>query len=161
MMQIMNKFVSSVAVATFLVANCANSAEVIIGPDSSFVALIGEIDGGAATQLIDLFVSRPAIKIVILDSPGGSVYSALDIALMVHRLGLNTYVPEDAYCASACSFIFLAGIERLVEGRLGVHQFYGAEGDAASVQSGAQYVVSSILDALRFLVSTGEFRKQC
>lgn len=39
------------------------------------------------------------------------------VAEEVYERGLNTYIPKDSYCASACSFVFFAGRQRQAEDR--------------------------------------------
>jgi hypothetical protein len=79
--------------------------------------------------------AAPQVRIVSLNSPGGHVGPAMEVAEMIHSRGLATYV--DRFCASACTLVFLAGRERwLAPGaRLGFHQarapgFSTAEADA-------------------------------
>jgi len=60
---------------------------------------------------------------IILNSPGGSVSEGLEIAAIVNDRGLSTYIPYRSECASACAYIFFAGLPRKVDGALGVHQF--------------------------------------
>lgn len=63
------------------------------------------------------------VTTIVLDSPGGDVYSALNMAGVIHDRSLNTYIPAVSNCASACSFMFFAGQSRFADGQLGVHQF--------------------------------------
>jgi hypothetical protein len=79
--------------------------------------------------------AAPQVRVVSLNSPGGHVAPAMEVAEIVHSRGLTTYV--DRFCASACTLVFLAGRERwLAPGaRLGFHQarapgFSTAEADA-------------------------------
>jgi hypothetical protein len=79
--------------------------------------------------------AAPQVHIVSLNSPGGHVAPAMEVAEMIHSRGLATYV--DRFCASACTLVFLAGRERwLAPGaRLGFHQarapgFSTADADA-------------------------------
>lgn len=65
---------------------------------------------------------------------------------------LATYIPNEGKCYSACSFIFLAGVERKDEGELGVHQISLESGDLVS----AQLTIADIIDVLgRFDTPTG------
>ena len=63
------------------------------------------------------------ITTLAVNSPGGNVYSGLLLSGVIFDKGINIYIPRGAECASACSFIFFAGKERVIDGRLGVHQF--------------------------------------
>ena len=107
------------------------------------LALIGDIGPSTPLDFRRALRSMAKPEVLVLASDGGLVASALMIAYDVHELELSTYVLPDTQCYSACSFIFLAGADRLVEGELGVHQVWGEQTDASS----AQTVVSDILEA--------------
>ena len=62
--------------------------------------------------------------VVLLDSPGGNVAEALEIAEIFDKQQVHTIVPNGAQCASACaSILFVGGALRTVEpsGRFGQH----------------------------------------
>ena len=92
------------------------------------------------------------IKTLVLASPGGSVWEGLTMAGTISDKGLQTYVPEGTVCASACSFMFFAGENRISDGKLGVHQFYSSQGkkNAAigAVQNATQFTTSEIIGFL-------------
>ena len=110
----------------------------------------------------DSFEFRKAIlnhdvDLIVLSSPGGSVFEGLQIAGIIHDKGLHTYIPkngleENGDCASACSFMFFAGATRSAEGNLGVHQFmYGDKSKKEKrevVAKEAQFTVSEIIGFL-------------
>lgn len=99
----------------------------------------------------------PAGTVVRFNSPGGMVDRSLELGGMIRRAGLFTDIGktvfrrEDAerathgkgYCASACAYAFLGGVERRVASgsRYGVHQFHSGGDDAGSDQS-AQWAVA-------------------
>lgn len=115
--------------------------------------LVGEIKEG------DFFQLRKSMrayspKLVVLSSPGGSVYEALQLATAIHDTGMATFVPKGGNCASACAFIFFGGIDRQISGQLGVHQFYAA-GDSSTEKidkaeglKAAQFTTSEIIGFL-------------
>jgi hypothetical protein len=72
------------------------------------------------------------------------VAPALEIAAIIHTLGVSTEVPRGEVCASACSVVFLAGDGRQAFGQLGVHQMSAGGSDAVS---GVQYILAEMLDA--------------
>ena len=97
------------------------------------------------------------VNLIILSSPGGSVWEGLSIAGIINDKGLNVYVPKssvkgDGNCASACSFMFFAGAMRNVEGKLGVHQFLSKDSkkkeEVGDIQKTAQFTVSEIIGFL-------------
>lgn len=69
-------------------------------------------------------LQRLAPNDVALDSPGGSVSDALEIGRVVRQLGIDTGIDAGAVCLSACPYIFVGGVTRVVsdEARFGVHQ---------------------------------------
>ena len=110
----------------------------------------------------DSFEFRKALRnhdvdLIVLSSPGGSVWEGLSIAGIINDKGLNVYVPKsggkgDGNCASACSFMFFAGATRQVEGKLGVHQFLSKKNkkseEVGKTQKTAQFTVSEIIGYL-------------
>jgi hypothetical protein len=90
--------------------------------------LSGEISQGLAEELaakIQQASVRPdGTRVLLLDSPGGSVDEALRISEILDSFPTHTVVPNGASCASACgSIIFVAGTYRTVEayGKIGQH----------------------------------------
>lgn len=88
---------------------------------------------------------NPTISTLILsNNPGGLVHIGLVIAEEVYERGLNTYIPPESYCASACSFVFFAGKNRIAEGRLGVHQISAPELSGEQAQYGVSDIVATL-----------------
>jgi hypothetical protein len=79
-------------------------------------------------------VVRPVT--VEFDSPGGSLSDGLLIGAIIRDLGAHTVVPEDAICASACTWAFIGGVRRTALGAFGVH--------AVSVEAKADLAADSI-----------------
>jgi len=106
---------------------------------------IREIAQGTALEIAGTFswalpqqigialAQKPDVRAIYLDSPGGHIKAALEVADLIHSHNLDTYVSH--LCASACTIAFLAGRRRLVSetGRLGFHQAY--EPGSSSEQS--------------------------
>ena len=67
-------------------------------------------------------LARPEAKLLVLRSKGGEVDSALAVAASVRRFGFSTAVPSGYHCYSACAYVFFAGREHVVTGKLGVHR---------------------------------------
>jgi ATP-dependent protease ClpP protease subunit len=97
------------------------------------------------------------IELIVLSSPGGSVFEGLQTAGIIHDKNLKTYIPKKSLygsgnCASACSFMFFAGESRTAKGDLGVHQFYSGkasdEEKIRATQKRAQFTVSEIIGFL-------------
>lgn len=86
------------------------------------LGLVGLITAQSVADFLNITRNRD-IALFVLGSPGGDLDAGIAIAELVALRGLVTQVPEEASCASACALIFFAGKERILDGRLGVHQF--------------------------------------
>lgn len=113
-------------------------------PDT--IMLVDEITEAAPVDFFRALRARPEATTLVLLSNGGSVYGGLSVALQVHERGMTTVVPQNAWCYSACAYIFLAGRTRKLDGKLGVHQI-STDGDLNL--AGAQTTIADILDALQ------------
>lgn len=67
-------------------------------------------------KIFAAFLARPRpspIKVLYLESPGGSITAGFSIGRMVRKAGLTTAVKADSQiCDSACTLVFAAGVKR-------------------------------------------------
>jgi hypothetical protein len=93
-------------------------------PRFYFSGYITEADG---QEFIKAFQSLQSMNgaLIQLESDGGEAIGSLDIADIVRRSGLHTWVPDDKICASACSMIWIAGGAKYA-GRRAHIGFHGA-----------------------------------
>lgn len=87
----------------------------------------GTIEPGAAARLaLELEAHGGEIRMLSLDSPGGSLTEAIAMGRQVRSRRLATGVADGAVCASSCPLLFAGGTERIAGQRaaIGVHQFY-------------------------------------
>jgi hypothetical protein len=92
----------------------------------------GAIDVGAANRFAAEIEARGEyVRVVDLNSPGGSVDDALAISTLVREREFDTRVSGGGLCASSCPIILSGGVSRAAadDAVVGVHQVYGA-GDA-------------------------------
>jgi hypothetical protein len=61
-------------------------------------------------------------SVVINDSIGGNVETAKKISRIIRKNKLSTWVPKDKYCSSACLYVFVGGICRMGQGKIGIHR---------------------------------------
>jgi len=96
--------------------------EITLAADGRSVTLSGPFGSGAASRFQRTLQSAPHLRQVLLDSPGGRLFEAHEIAKQVRTRGLGTRASAD--CASACTLVFVAGSHRsLAPGaRLGFHR---------------------------------------
>lgn len=91
----------------------------------------GTIDAEASQRLAEELGSRGEyVKIVSLNSPGGSVQDAMAMGKLLREQKKATEVIDGALCASSCPLLFAGGAERLAgaNAAIGVHQFYAVTG---------------------------------
>jgi hypothetical protein len=64
------------------------------------------------------------IKIVVLNSPGGSVSDAMAIGRLIREKKFATEVEAGKYCVSSCPLVFVGGVDRRAgeKAMIGVHQ---------------------------------------
>ncbi|WP_299193134.1 hypothetical protein [uncultured Erythrobacter sp.] len=96
-------------------------------PQGEFKVLLaeGRIDAGLPERLTAALDADPLIGEVWLRSRGGNARAGNEAGRLIQRYGLNTRIPEDWVCFSACNFIFMGGFERQVDegGTFMVHMF--------------------------------------
>lgn len=95
------------------------------------------------SALKELDASKQTLRLnsVVLDSIGGSGSVAKEIGKLIRSRGLNTYLPSDASCASACVDILISGAQRYAFGEVLVHRstFFGESPDDSKVEAIVAY----------------------
>ena len=118
-------------------------------PDTLF--FIDEIKANDSFELRKALRNHD-IQNIVLASPGGSVWEGLQMAGIIFDKKLRTYIPRGGTCASACSYLFFAGNQRLADGELGVHQAYSSDAKkqqaVGQTQYTTQFTVSEIIGFL-------------
>ena len=114
--------VAAVGAATSAHADVEHIGQFALFRKYNAVLLSGPIDAETGYDFDRVLTEMPDVNTIALNSPGGQVVGALNVAKKVNLLGLNTVILRDMSCASACSIIFFAGNGREVQGDLGVHQ---------------------------------------
>jgi|GEM_PF-6405547 len=110
----------------------------------------GEITEGDLQKLkriIELNHWKNALTL-FFNSSGGDVFEAVKIGRYIRHKRFFTFVGGDEYCYSACFFSFIGGSSRYIapKGELGVHQFYGAQGNSDTIQSRTQHLTAELMD---------------
>jgi hypothetical protein len=107
---------------SFLMLLCftvgTQAAEIAVIPDKSDTVIIvisGELQPGDEQKFAQIAVQYHD-AVVKLDSPGGRVLVGIDIGRAIRLKGFSTLADEDAICASACGYAYLAS-SQLIESR--------------------------------------------
>jgi hypothetical protein len=106
----------------------------------------GAITPGTAERFKEEIEKRgDYVKMVVLNSPGGSVRDALAMSKLIREKGLSTRVEANAHCASSCPLIFSGGVERVAEkgASVGVHQVMAVPMAAAPLTGMAENYVQA------------------
>lgn len=108
------RFALSLMLSSILIAPAARAIE--LSQRGDVAMLSGSIAIGDDRKLRD-FLALPTgsrIKTLYLNSPGGKVLEAREMARMIRAAGLTTVVDASrARCNSACTGLFIGGLRRL------------------------------------------------
>ena len=142
---------SAFAVSLLIAASAAPAAaadidDAVIGlwtDDERVLVIDGGLGENTAFNFKRKLNENPQVRTILLHSGGGLVSAGLEIAQLIANRDLDTWVPENALCASACSVVFFAGTSRIAEGQLGVHQI------AMNIENNqeVQYTASDMIEA--------------
>ena len=96
----------------------------VIG-DGSVLEVSGSFSWALPQTFQSILADSPRVRVVRLESPGGQLAPAIEIAAIIQERNLDTYVGR--LCASACTVAFLGGHHRWLGSgaRLGFHQAHG------------------------------------
>ena len=109
--------------------------------NGTVLELSGSFSWALPQNVQAILAGAPGVRVVRLESPGGHVLPALQVATIIQQRGLDTYVGR--LCASACTVAFLGGRQRWLasDARLGFHQAHapGVPPDQANAFLQAAY----------------------
>lgn len=96
--------------------------------------ILGDVEEGFAQRVLDALNANPEIETVALGSGGGYVYEALAAGEVIRNLGLTTRLYND--CMSACTLVFIAGVNREIWSPYPSLGFHMASVDGVEVHPG-------------------------
>lgn len=68
--------------------------------------------------------NNPMERMIVLDSEGGSVESAIAMGKIIRRAKMISVVPERSKCFSSCVYLLSAGVIKWPLGDIGIHRPY-------------------------------------
>ncbi|MFM9974795.1 MAG: hypothetical protein ACKVON_09540 [Beijerinckiaceae bacterium] len=155
----MRQVVIMVALVAAWVGSSASASALDFSQSGNTARISGAVKPGDGAKF-DEFMARPgasSIRIFILNSPGGSIGNALEIARRIRRMGAATVVDGKASCESACTVIFAGGSNRHYvntsglqdrlggnRGGLGFHEGNNANADGRGRQYSGQGTAAMI-----------------
>ena len=127
-------------------------ASMVLDPTGSVLEINGLLSAGVADAFAEKIGAAPKLGMLSVDSDGGRIAEALRMAELIKARGLDVRVEQR--CASACTFLLLAGKERSAHqfAEIGFHQpdFPGFSQDdrtAAIADNRADYIKAGITPA--------------
>lgn len=123
-------------------------------PDGRLI-LTGKIRVGTAKLFEEeLRQHGDHVRSIELNSPGGSLDDALQMAREIRSKGLATHIADGALCASSCPLILAGGVVRDIatNATIGVHQFYVADNQVANIAKALASAQSMTAQIGRFLI---------
>lgn len=106
------------------------------------ITLSGQIRQEDLKQFIifsDLVKQQSTVYVVVLDSLGGDVETALSIGRIVRKDKAIVQVREDGMCLSSCVFVLAGGSKRSVTGLVGIHRPYAPVDERITADSQKQF----------------------
>lgn len=132
-------------------------------PDVYRIQITGEFRKSDDQKFRDAIANLlPLFGVVVLDSPGGELTSALAIGKVIKLRGYSTIVRAGDVWASACALIWLAGETRYMDpsSKIGFHAAHVVKGHDAVESGMANALVGAYLsqlglatDAIKYITS--------
>lgn len=126
--------------------------------DSAIIVVTGKFLPGDGDRFVSYATDDKAI--VVLESPGGDVASAIAMGEHIRMKGYKTFVGAESICASACALVWLAGSVRggTETSKIG---FHSASDGAGAVTGPGNAMVGAYLNkigvsyrAVRYITSS-------
>jgi len=143
-----------VAALLFLALSFAHAAAMDIRVAGNQLIMSGPLAGNEVAQLRDVLPANPQIDTIILrDSPGGFVATAMRVGELFRERGFRT--ATSGYCMSACVLMFIGGRERsFADGKPGGLTFIALHTPVYSTAGGQTWP----LPGTTFAAAQGEMR---
>jgi hypothetical protein len=126
------------------------------GNGEEVILVSGEILEDETHEKFLKLVRSSGVKTVSFDSEGGNIMSALELGRTIRKAGLNTYQEQGRECASACSLLFVSGVERSADDEtIGVHQAWFDTDSGIDMEEAVSAVQELTADMLTYLIEMG------
>ena len=104
-------------------AEHASRYRISVSDDGQRADINGTIESGITRAFRAFIAENTAVRIVVLDSPGGNIYEGRGLARLFTDNALNTHI--ETSCASACTVAFAGGELRSAapDAKVGFHQY--------------------------------------
>ncbi|GLQ77319.1 hypothetical protein GCM10007881_08350 [Mesorhizobium huakuii] len=157
----MRSVVKFLAVASVIVAAASSAKALEYKPVSSpgelpFLIVSGEFGVNERLDEFSRAVTSSGARVVVFDSPGGSIGSAMQLGRMIRAAGLDTLQVRQLQCASACSLAFMGGVRRVADpGSIGVHRSSFAPESGMSTDEAVANVQAVTAEIMSYMAEMG------
>jgi hypothetical protein len=135
-----------------------SAAFFILKNNGETLQILGEIEAGFSSQLLNAINKNPKVKTIALGSQGGAVNEAIRAGLIIREKGLSTTLWNNCY--SACPLVFLGGNERKIWSpypKLGFHQIYTQSGLIPVAVSFTDHSYIAVANYIRQMGASSEY----
>lgn len=118
----------------------------------------GTINPGAGARFSQEIEARGEyVKVVMLNSPGGSIDDALAMSKLIRERKLDTKVASRALCASSCPIVLAGGVARSAEkdAVIGVHQIFNVSNQRPTAEQAMASAQATTARVARHLEAMG------
>ncbi|WP_156398650.1 hypothetical protein [Mesorhizobium sp. Root102] len=149
------------AVASMIAAATWSAAALEYKPVSSpgelpFLIVSGEFGINEPLNRFSNAVTSSGARVIVFDSAGGSIGSAMQLGRMIRAAGLDTLQVRQLQCASACSLAFMGGVRRVADpGSIGVHRSSFAPDSGMSADEAVANVQAVTADIMSYMTEMG------
>lgn len=121
-----------------------------------YILVSGPFEAQDNLSRFSYLVSTTKPNFVTFNSPGGSVYKAMELGKLIRQFNLATVEIKSQNCESACALAFLGGVLRFADaGAIGVHRSSFADGNALGGNVAAAAIQQATADIMAYIKSMG------
>lgn len=121
-----------------------------------FVVISGDFEYDQDLAPFVQFIRNENPTFIVFNSAGGNPSKAMEMGHLIRTLGLGTFQPKFAECASACALAFLGGIARFAEpGAIGVHKTSFADTSRLSVEDAVSAIQHMTAETIAYITEMG------
>ncbi|MBZ9671638.1 hypothetical protein [Mesorhizobium sp. ES1-3] len=146
----------SIIAASTIFANALEYKPISSPGALPFLIVSGEFGINEPLNEFSSAITSSGARVIVFDSPGGSVGSAMHLGRMIRAAGLDTLQVRQLQCASACSLAFMGGVRRVADpGSIGVHRSSFAPDSGMSSDEAVTNVQAVTAEIMSYMAEMG------
>lgn len=116
----------------------------------------GEFTQGDTNEFIKQILENN-VHTVEFDSTGGNFMASIRIGKFIREQQLNTFIPKNKKCSSACTYAFMGGVERTIDkdAKFAMHRPYFNEDMSGKYTEGYDIGVITTVTVTTYLIKMG------